>query len=1036
MLNPSRGHSKGAPLRSLSISGRLLSTRSGSPSAGTTGTIEISRSTASSLAAGPKRDNNRQQLSIIITLALWQMRQSWRMLLVVGTGILAAVVLICIVPLYSQVSMSAGLRDTLAASPTDSFITVHSVSYQVVPSSIQDFQGQLTPIMQQNMGPFLKKSPVLSVQGQFSVNSPTSNEFITFIGTPVENALPHVKLLAGRLPAPRSYGIEIAITQDAASRLNLHVGSAISVVVNFTVANDEQASSYLPLYITGIFDLPQSNDPFWHGQNFQTQPVGAYGISFPAIASNGTLLSVFNRFTTNPTLNGGYLSTPLDLYWYYDFDYARLDSNKLNDLLNGLNTALNQMAGAPPNDPPFVTHTLSTGPIDLLQLYSNRINVLRVPLESISLLIVALLIFFVSLMTDLLVERQAPAIAMLRSRGASRRQVFASIFVQGLGLSIIALIIGPLLAILATYLLVQHVLAPSDQTAFGLITASIGPSLWNLRWPVLGTIAVALFAIILAILRPVRTDILSMRRESARSTRPPFWQRLRLDIVAAIIALTGFGFTLYIASPGVLDVRSRVLILPTTALAGTLFLLLACVLLFLRLFPSLLRAAAALAARGRGATPMLALAHIARAPRQAIRMTMLLAFALAMTIFTLTFSASQLQRIPDVTAYQVGSDFSGALASTIFGGPIDQQVASYASIPGVTSVTAGYVQTENISASNIYTTVELRAVNAGSYAKTVIWPQQDSDQPIAPLMAHLVALRNGAISSNVVPAIVDAAAWQTLHLSTGMHFSLVDFHGTMNFVAIAEVNNIPTINDTTQNVGSGDFTTVGGILVDFATYSTVARNINSSDIEANTIWLRTRDDSRSLASVRSAINSSSLQLDNISDRRALSASLSNDPLYLALTGVLAIGSILALVLALLGNLTVSWLSARSRLTNFAVMRALGSAPRQIAAVIGLEQGITYSAGLLTGLLAGFLFSIIIIPYFVFTTIAANPGQAQLTNGEFYVVQNVPPIQLVIPSLSIVIALAVLVVICAIALGIMLRIASRPSIAQTLRLNED
>jgi Tfp pilus assembly protein PilX len=42
---------------------------------------------------------------------------------------------------------------------------------------------------------------------------------------------------------------------------------------------------------------------------------------------------------------------------------------------------------------------------------------------------------------------------------------------------------------------------------------------------------------------------------------------------------------------------------------------------------------------------------------------------------------------------------------------------------------------------------------------------------------------------------------------------------------------------------------------------------------------------------------------------------------------------------------------------------------------------------------------------------------------------------VIPS-SLVIALVVLVVICIVALGMMVRIVSRPSISQTLRLNED
>jgi hypothetical protein len=747
------------------------------------------------------------------------------------------------------------------------------------------------------------------------------------------------------------------------------------------------------------------------------------------------LLSVFNRLTSDPALASTFLATPLDLYWYYEFDTSRLDINKFDDLLNGLNTTLVQVTNTPV-EPPYVDRTTSLGPTDLLQLYSNRIAVLRVPLQSLAFLIVALVLFFVSLMTDLLVERQAGVIALLRSRGASRRQVFASLLAQGIGAGIIALIVGPLLAILATGLLVQCTLASADQAAFGLITSNSAQALWGLRWLVLGTISVALLAMILAISRPVRMDILAMRRESARSTRPSFWQHLHLDVVAAIIALTGFGFTLYVASPGVLDAHARALILPPTILVGTLFLLLGCMLLFLRIFPFLLQRAANLAARGRGATPMLALAQMARAPRQSIRMTMLLALAVAFAIFTLIFSASQFQRIPDAAAYQVGSDFRGTISSSAFSGPLAQQVAAYAHIPGVTSVTAGYEQTENISSTNISTSIELRAVDAGTYAKTVIWPQQNSAQPVTPLMAELLARRSAAIAKNVIPAIVDASAWQALHLSTGAPFTLQDYHGTVNFVAIAEVNSIPTINDTTQSVGSNDYTIVGGILVDYASYSTVSRNTNSADIEATTIWLRTRDDPRSLASVRAAINSGSLRLDNVSDRRAVIVNLSNDPLYLALIGILDVGSMLALVLALLGNLTISWLSARSRLTNFAVMRALGSTPRQIAGVIGLEQGIIYTTAIIQGIIFGLLFSLIVLPTFIFTTIVANASQDQVTTGEFYVVQNVPVIHMVIPYSLITLALGVLIVICVVALGMMVRIASRPAIGQALRLSED
>ncbi len=39
-----------------------------------------------------------------ITLAGWQLRQTWRLLLVIGAGVIAAVIIICAVPLYSQIS--------------------------------------------------------------------------------------------------------------------------------------------------------------------------------------------------------------------------------------------------------------------------------------------------------------------------------------------------------------------------------------------------------------------------------------------------------------------------------------------------------------------------------------------------------------------------------------------------------------------------------------------------------------------------------------------------------------------------------------------------------------------------------------------------------------------------------------------------------------------------------------------------------------------------------------------------------------------
>src|SRR5579885_3019115 len=71
----------------------------------------------------------RRRRSVVlptVTLALWRVRQTWRLLLATGSGILAAVVLVCTIPLFSQVSLTAGLRGVLNATPNDSVLTLHA----------------------------------------------------------------------------------------------------------------------------------------------------------------------------------------------------------------------------------------------------------------------------------------------------------------------------------------------------------------------------------------------------------------------------------------------------------------------------------------------------------------------------------------------------------------------------------------------------------------------------------------------------------------------------------------------------------------------------------------------------------------------------------------------------------------------------------------------------------------------------------------------------------------------------------------------
>ena len=983
-----------------------------------------------------------------IKLAFWQLRQTWRLLLVTGVGIIAAVMLACAVPLYSQVAMTAGARTALTGGfGGDVDIVVRSSSEQISAPFLNKANQELNAEFQKNLGSFIGSSQMSIDTQLLSILKPKANQSgkstssgplvptrdaIELIGEPVDQATPHLKLLQGRLPRVNSDNLEIALNADNANLLHMGVGSILHIRLSLQDINGNGTFRDLNLQVVGIFQLP-SQDPFWHGEDFEYSAPSDFVTYYKALVSNSTLLSVLTPIYDQAASKGFFNFNPSFVFWHYNVDVSRIAVNNLNAVQGGINNVrVDNANNTDLEQSPFLEQSQTYLPTDILDRYSARISVSQIPLASLLLLMLGLILFFVSMMSDLLIERQAGAIAVLRSRGASRRQVFGSLLTQGLVIALFALVIGPFLAIAIVRLLVQHLLPLNDQGALNTIDNTPQVAL-GLGLFALAAVAVAILAMILSLNRALRLDVLAMRREAARTTRHPLWQRLNLDIGALIVALVAYGFSIYLTNSGVIDPQLRLLLLSPLSLVESVFLLIACMLLFLRFFPQLLRLGAWFAMRSRNASPMVALAQMARAPGQSVRMTLLLALATAFAIFTLVFTSSQAQRIPDVAAYQSGADFSGSIPGGIVtSGQFAGVKQAYNRLPGVISSSFAYRNTATVGGRTLGISVDFRAVDSDTFAQTADWSQQDSSQSLSSLMAQLRSQRISAIKRKVVPAIVDANTWDTLHLSPGatftLNFSLVDFEDLVNFVAIAEVQHIPT----------PDNTSTPGVLADYSTFNSVKGKTPLGTtllvVPLNYIWLRTKDDEASLASVRNALINGSLRLDPVYDRRAIMDELSNDPIYLALAGILGLGAALAVLLALGGNLIASWLSARSRLTNFAVLRALGSTPRQVAGVLTWEQAIIYATAMVLGILFGILLSALVLPSLIFTSVASGVSNGT-SSGEFYAIQNVPPIQLIIPT-SLILALVVLVIICIIAIAIMVRIVSRPSLSQALRLNED
>jgi ABC-type antimicrobial peptide transport system permease subunit len=976
---------------------------------------------------------------------------------------IAAIVIASAIPLLSDVMMTAGLRNTLRATPDSSDIQLLTQANAISSPVVQKIHDQFDPLFHQYLGNTIKPDLSAILSQDFSLYPPQNHTSVTIYGTSMQQAASHLVVIQGQfahMSSVPSRMIEIMMTPDTARLMRVHIGSTFKLAFQYQVDKADNAVQQLTAVITariaGFFGLTSSNAAYWHGEDFKPVKLALENTAllsqYTFLVSDNALLALFDHLASVQhtdavhTLN----SNGYSFIWHYHLDSSQLDINGLDALigqLSGAQAVIDSQYGYLETggsdftiEYPYLIHIELAGQAlrfsgnpSILDAFRSRIAVARIPTGVFTLLILAFILFFISLLTTLLVDRQQDTIALVRSRGASRTQIFGAFFLQSIGLGIVALVIGLPLATLIVLLISKSVLSPTERDALNGITSHPFQTTFGSIWYALAITLIALLTMGVSLFMASRMNILSLRREATRSNTRPLWHRFQIDVIAGIIALVAYGFSLYVTSIGtVLQGNAQVLIASPLSIIAPLFLIVGCLFLFLRMFPFLLRRGARIAARGRGAVIMLALTQTARSPRQSLRMIMLFALATSFALFTLVFLTTEAQHIQEIVTYQTGADFSAQLL--VPGTSVSQVTNQYQSIQGVLSTSVGFVGQGYGGTAN--PPLNLQAVDASSYGQTVIWPSQVDNQSMRRLLSQLVFFRNTSNSSDAVPAIVDQRFINTSLLHVGSFFTMsvssVD-PSRMQCVIIGVVDHIPTNNTLTARV------VPGGVLIDYQTYL----NAYQQDLKKNKnlpqqlipplmnqIWLHTKADSASLASVRTALDNPKYTISHLVDRGLLLTTLQSDPLYLVLDGVLILGTVTAFLVALVGGVLASWLSARTRQVSYITLQALGASTRQTANILIWEQAIVYFTGLLLGAAFGTLLIVSVIPSLTFSDLNSN-----LSSEQFFALQSVLSTQITVPP-WIPLVLLTLVGIYLLTLVIMVRVVTGSVISKKLRLIED
>lgn len=233
--------------------------------------------------------------------------------------------------------------------------------------------------------------------------------------------------------------------------------------------------------------------------------------------------------------------------------------------------------------------------------------------------------------------------------------------------------------------------------------------------------------------------------------------------------------------------------------------------------------------------------------------------------------------------------------------------------------------------------------------------------------------------------------------------------------------------DRRQVVISGSFThfpttgaqRAGVAVVDLPTIAAIEFWEDGRVLDADEWWLN-GSEARS-DTIAETLRDAPYSSWRVYDRFDRSEVLRTDPVALGIIGALTLGFVAAAIFATVGFVVSAVVSARERVTEFGLLRALGLSPRQLSGWLSLENGLLVGLSLMGGTTLGLALAWFILPFVTLTQSATEvvPG----------IIVTIPWRTILLLELTTIVVLAGVVLV----LGLLLR---RSGLGTVLRMGED
>lgn len=823
----------------------------------------------------------------------------------------------------------------------------------------------------------------------------TSGSFKSLSG--LEN---HVKLMEGRMPVDRNDGVfEALVSQKFLLATKRSLGDELTlespeadrrtyrVIPVGIVVTDSEASPYLP-YIT-----TEAEDAF---------------------------LIPFEQFEREFVVGGKARLTELE--WRFALNYEQLTIHNVEQFVKAGIDIKRYFRGK------LGMEEVNLPAIETVGSYQGKQTQLGLMMLSLYVPVMLMLAFYLYMAANLIIERQKTEISVLRSRGASRSQIMLVYIIESFLLGLAALAVGPFLGVWFTKALgaSNGFLEFVQRTA---LDVSLNSDAYRIA--VISVLAAILLILIPAMLA-TRTSIVAHKQNSARQSQMSFWHKAGVDFLLVGIAL----YLLYNFNQRQKDLKRLALDSDALQLDPLIFLMpaifvLGLGLLVLRIYPWLMRLIYTAGKRWWPPAIYGTLVQISRSPNQYLTLQVFLILTIATGIFSANAARTINDHIDSRIHYASGADIvlrtkwessaapllSTSLAAPIATMPVENDVnrrihyteppfEHFEGLKGVESIAKVFRKNDArfSSSGSASRRTELMGIETLAFGRTA-WMKDG-------LLDHHINSYLNLMASDPKAVLVSSSLAETANLSPGDSIGIFwDGLDPAYFTVYGVIDYWPSWNPLP---GKGDTQHPNLIVGHLNTIQ------NRLAIEPYDVWLKLAEGANSQY-VYDQLAENKVSVTDLKDTTQEAVRSANDPLRLAINGVMTLGFVISMFICLFGFLLFWMLTLSGRLLQYGVYRAMGMPFRQVVGMLISEQVLTSGAAVLIGVMIGNFTSERFIPLFELS---------------FSTADQVPPFEITYQLsdyLQLYAIIGSMLIFGLLILGFRL---SRAQIAQSLRLGEE